>query len=100
MILTVKDGYVDLSNSARFRKFLDKSNDRNISSLILDLSHVTYLDSTGLGALTNFHQTIQDKQSLAIVNCNDQLGTTLKVTKIDQVIPIFETLEKAFAGLN
>ena len=99
LILFVEDGYIDLSNSTKFRKYLDGTNDTNIKSLILDLTNVTYVDSTGLGALTNFHQGIQSRQNLSIVNANEQLGTTLRVTKIDQVIPIFDTLQQAFDKL-
>jgi anti-anti-sigma factor len=68
---------------------------------ILDLTGVPYVDSAGLGILTNSyvsHQRLGRK--LFFVGVNDRVGDLFKLTNLDKLFEVFPTIEGARAALN
>lgn len=64
--------------------------------IILDLSNVTHVDSTGLGALLGAWTTAQRKGcDLEIANLNPHVGKLVEVTKLDTV---FKKMKDLFGG--
>ena len=54
--------------------------------IVLDLSNVTFVDSTGLGALFSLWSAAQSKScELEIVNLNPRLQKLAGLTRLDQV---------------
>jgi len=55
-------------------------------SLILDLTHVTYCDSAGIGALVNAHVShTKNGRELALKGVNARVMEVLKITRVDQL---------------
>ena len=101
LVLRINETYVDLSNSSQFRTALDKHRSSKIKHYILDMEDVQYFDSTGLGALTTFLQDIEaKKQTVILVNVGESMLEIMRVTKIDQIIPIYDDLEGAISSLE
>ena len=66
---------------------------------ILDLTDVPYMDSAGLGVLTNSYVSHQKHgRKLLFVGVNERVQTLFKVTKLDQLFEVFSTVEGARAG--
>jgi len=66
---------------------------------ILDLTDVPYMDSAGLGVLTNSYVSHQKHgRKLLLVGVNERVQTLFKVTKLDQLFEIFSTVEGAQAA--
>ena len=62
--------------------------------IVLDLSNVTHVDSTGLGALLGAWMAAQRKGcDLELANLNAQVGMMVQVTKLDTV---FKTMKDFF----
>jgi anti-sigma B factor antagonist len=56
------------------------------SSLIIDMSGVSYCDSAGIGALVNAHVShIRTKRELALKGVNKRVMDVLKITKVDSL---------------
>lgn len=54
--------------------------------IVLDLSNVTFVDSTGLGALFNLWSAAQRKAcELEIINFSPRVQALMSITKLDQV---------------
>jgi len=65
-------------------------------STVLDLSEVPYMDSAGLGVLTNSFVTHQKHgRKFLLVGVNDRIRTLFQITKLDQLFTIFPTVEAA-----
>ena len=65
-------------------------------STILDLTEVPYMDSAGLGVLTNsFVSHQKNGRKFFLVGVNDRIRTLFQVTKLDQLFKIFPTVEAA-----
>lgn len=67
--------------------------DNNIEKLVLDLSKVKMITSSGIGIFLNINQSLKSKLKLASVN--DEVKKVLELTKVSSVIKIFESTEEA-----
>lgn len=64
--------------------------------MILDLSGVDFMDSSGLGGLVKIVRNYkQDNQSLAFANPSTFVLKTLQMTRLDQVVRVTDSIEKA-----
>lgn len=91
-------GEVDAASVELLRKELTDLADADQVNVILDLSGVTFLDSSGLGALVSSYRRLQTRGGmLALVCRNDMVLRVFRLTGLNRVLPIFATLEEAFA---
>ncbi len=62
--------------------------------LVFDLSGVTAVDSSGLGALFSIYKYLSERQSsLALATPNRDVGALLELTHLNEVIRIEKSLE-------
>jgi anti-sigma B factor antagonist len=66
--------------------------------VVVDLLEVTFIDSTALGTLVGAAKRLREGRRLALACRDDNVRRTLELTGIDRVVPVFETVEAAFAG--
>lgn len=87
------EGEVDLSCSPDARQSI-LSNLEGNKHLLVDLANVSYIDSSGVASLVEGYQTAK-KQSLnfGLVSISDAAMSVLKLARLDQVLPIFDTTE-------
>ncbi len=85
-------GEVDLSCSPDARKqILDclANND-----LLVDLSQVTYIDSSGVASLVEGYQTAKKKsRKFGLIGVSDAAMNVLQLARLDKVFPIHASLE-------
>lgn len=67
--------------------------DRGISKLILDLSHVKMITSSGIGIFLNINQSL--KSQMRLINANADVKKVLDLTKVTSVIQISASQEEA-----
>jgi len=68
----------------------------NSRTLIVDFSHVPYVDSAGIGALVGAYVTHQrDGRSLFLVGVSPRIHNGLQVTRVEQFFRFFDTLADA-----
>ena len=65
--------------------------------LILALSRVDFVDSSGLGAILSFRKQLGDDGGLVIFGATESVGDMFKLTRMDRVFAIRRTLEEALA---
>lgn len=87
------EGEVDLSCSPDARKSILGVLEEE-KNLLVDLSRVSYIDSSGVASLVEAYQTAK-KQSLkfGLVGVSDAAMSVLKLARLDQVFPLFDSLE-------
>jgi anti-sigma B factor antagonist len=65
---------------------------------IFDLSGVPYMDSAGMGIIINYYVSAQRRgQKVIAAGANYRVLELFKLTKVDNLIPLVETLEQAEA---
>jgi anti-sigma B factor antagonist len=81
--------------------FQDTVRAKQAAGLILDLGGVPYMDSAGLGAVLGAYAFCQRRgNKFALANVARRVVTLLEVTKVDGVLPRFDTLDAAEAALS
>jgi len=73
-----------------------------VTGIVLDLRSFSMLDSSGLGALVANHGNIAEMSGVRLVltGIGPTLHRTLSRTMLLQVLPVYETVERAFAALR
>ncbi|OPX18743.1 MAG: hypothetical protein BZ151_13020 [Desulfobacca sp. 4484_104] len=83
----VRDDFYDL--------IIQKISSTGINHLVLDLSGVTGLDSSGLGAVFSLYKhVVQDQGSLYFVNPSKTVADLIRITHLDKVIPVKQNLDE------
>lgn len=90
-------GEVDLSWSQQLRRtILDGLAGAKV--LGVELSAVTYIDSSGIAALVEGFQTARGKnQKFILVSTSAPVRSVLQLARLDRVFPMAETVEAALA---
>jgi anti-sigma B factor antagonist len=85
-------GEIDLSNHVALRTALNDLIVGGSVDLVLDLTDVTFMDSTGLGAMIGTRRRVHAFQgSLAIVLTNDAILRVFEVTGLDKVFDLYDS---------
>ena len=89
-IVTI-EGVIRLGESARkFSAYLEDLLKEGVPSVLVDLSAIDHVDSTGLGELVGYLQRFTEEgRRLALLNPHRRILNLLKLTKLDEVFPIF-----------
>jgi len=96
-------GELDLVVAKEFRETVDKMlMDRPVKNLILDFSKVSFIDSSGLGAILGRYKLVQQKEGkMSILGVTPAVYRILELSGIMRIIPIFKpedtTLERGRA---
>ena len=78
-------GDLDLSATASFATATDPVFDEDVRTVTLDMSDVTFLDSSGLGALLNLHARAQAAGvTLTMINAPQQVRRVLELTRLTE----------------
>jgi anti-sigma B factor antagonist len=94
------DGEVDVYAAPALRDGLTDLL-KNGSSVVVDLSEVGFLDSTGLGALVAARTAASEQgAALPLVCTHQRILKLFTITGLDGVFRIYDTVDDALAGLD
>ncbi len=91
------EGDLDLSTAPQLKWMLLDSLDAGHSQLVVDLSQVTFMDSTALGVLIGVNRNLDVGARLAIVCARANLLKIFELSGMDGAFAIFPTLQDALA---
>lgn len=92
-------GRLDLLSANQFRAVVDGVVADGHRTVIADLSGVTFMDSSGLGALVAGLKTSrQSSGDLRIAGATDQVLEVLELTKLHRVLRPYDSVEAALEG--
>jgi len=92
-------GEIDVYTAPALRERLDQEIDRGQHDLVVDLSEVTFMDSTGLGVLVGRLKLIRGPQgAMRLVCAHDRVLKVFTITGLDKVFEIYPTVDEALAA--
>ena len=96
------DGEVDIANAASLESEIAEAVSNSAEGLVIDLTGTEYFDSSGIRLLFELHARLSGRrQSLRVVVPPEAvILSALRITEVDQVVPIDETIEEALAALS
>ena len=90
-------GEIDLENSPAARELLLKSID-HASRVLVDLSAVTYIDSSGVASLVEALQASKKRgTAFALAAASEPTRRVLELARLDKVFTIYETIDAGLA---
>lgn len=84
-------GEVDISTFQEFKETLSSLVDLSQSDIKIDCNELTYIDSTGLGALVSlFKRAKGNGKTITIINLKENIKRLFLITKLDKLFNIEE----------
>ncbi|MDQ2663893.1 MAG: STAS domain-containing protein [Candidatus Eremiobacteraeota bacterium] len=91
-------GTLDVTTSPSVRAALIEAAENGKHEIIVDLSQVEFLDSTGLGALIGAHRRALEKNGRVRLVCTDgPIQRLLNITGLMKSFAVYSTLQAALA---
>jgi anti-sigma B factor antagonist len=93
------DGRLNMVAAPRLKEAVDQVVEGGRSHVVVDMADVTFMDSSGLGALiAGLKKARQGNGDLRISGINDQVATVLRLTNLDRVLRAHPSVEAATDG--
>jgi len=98
VFLKLKNSNVDGQVAAQFKAKILIIAQPDIEALIIDLSDVEAIDSSGLGALLLAHRQLKDYGiPIILVGVRDFVKSLMSITRIDELFEYYDSLDEALA---
>jgi anti-sigma B factor antagonist len=92
------DGEIDLHVSPRVALSLNQMINKKPAKLVVDLSRVSYIDSSGLAVLIEAMQGVEEYGgSFIIAGMQETVRSIFEIARLDQVFRIFPNVDSALA---
>lgn len=93
------EGEIDLHVSPAIAASLSNMIEKKPKKLVVDLSGVTYVDSSGLAVLIEAMQKVGEQGSeFALSGLQESVRTIFEIARLDQVFRIFPNADAALAA--
>jgi anti-sigma B factor antagonist len=101
LAILVVGGEVDFEVSPQLKARMTKTIKAGRRRLVLDLSDVTFIDSTAIGVIAGAVEKLDESGggSLAIVCTHEKVMQIFEITGLDSVITVHPSREEALAAL-
>ena len=97
LVLIPRDEALDAYSAPDLRRALAGRIDEGWPRIVLDLSHVRFLDSTGLGALVSAYKRVAGRGAMVLCGVDLFVLDVFRMTRMDEVFPLESSVEAAIA---
>lgn len=94
------DGFIDMSSSPEVREALTAQFDTKPNAIIVNMSKVPYIDSSGIATLVEGLQwSHNNSKKFRLVGLNSTVRDIFEIARLLQVFEVFESNEEAMQGV-
>jgi anti-sigma B factor antagonist len=95
-------GVINFGESARqFSSYLEELLTSGVPAVLVDMSGIDNVDSTGLGELVGYLQRFErEGRRLALYRPHRRILSLLRLTRLDEIFSIFENRPEAIEALS
>jgi anti-sigma B factor antagonist len=98
LILKVDTDVLDAGNTDAFKASISPLLDGN-DHVILDLTKLTFIDSSGCGTLLSCYNQVKSKgRMFKVYGVQEQILQVFDLIRLDRIVDIFKTKEAALKG--
>ena len=89
-VIVIPEGKIDFSNAEDFKENVLNIYNEGYRKIIIDLSNVSTIDSSGLGKILLFHKKLQEKDGELIIRniTSDYVRKMFNMINLDKIINI------------
>jgi anti-sigma B factor antagonist len=101
LLLTLNGDLIGENSGIEILEVVSDAINENVVAIAVDLEHVRYMNSSGLGVLITLLTKVKNKQGeVVVVNPSEQIKKLLQITKLSDVFKSFDTEAEAIQALN
>ena len=91
-------GLLDAFSEPTFRKVMTKLLEEGPKNIILDLSQIDFVDSSGLGALVQLAKKAQGSEGTLQIVTNPRVTQTVKLVRLEQFLSLQPSVDTAIGN--
>lgn len=94
-------GPIDVSRAMELRDLLGAQIDSSAARVLLDLSDVTVIDSSGIGILVTAHRRADGQGArFGLAGATGTVARVFEMTRTNKLLSIYDTVEEGVAGFG
>lgn len=94
-VVTVLDSRIDAAVALEFKENMRQMTENAPERVILDLSAVVLIDSSGLGAIVATMKHLAPEKTLILAGLTGPVDRVFRLTRMDSVFMLYPTLDHA-----
>lgn len=95
LLATVEESRIDSAGAVQFKETMRQITETPSARVVLDLEHVTFLDSSGLGALVAVMKLLGSERRLEVASLTENVAKVFKLTRMDTVFIVHASAQNA-----
>lgn len=100
-VLISVEGEIDMSSSPELRNILVPYFEKNLAGIVVDLSGVTYMDSSGIATMIEGLQwSTNNEKKFILAGLTDKVMDVFVLTNLNNVFDFSDDAESAFNGIS
>ena len=96
--MTVPEKRIDAAVAIQFKDAMRTETENDATCVILDLSTVEFIDSSGLGAIVAAMKQLGPDRKLALAGLTPAVDKVFRLTRMDSIFALHQTLDDALAA--
>jgi len=100
LMLTPCDHIIDASSAPDFKSQMTAWIQEGNHRILLDLSFVEFIDSSGLGAIISLLKLLSGKGDICLSGIRDQVMSLFKLTRMDRIFRIYASSDEALEAMQ
>ncbi|WP_298259792.1 STAS domain-containing protein [uncultured Litoreibacter sp.] len=97
LVLTLAENRIDAATALHFKDNFREATSNASGRVIMDLSTVTFMDSSGLGAMVAALKSLKG-QKLELCGLTAAVDKVFKLTRMDNVFLLYASVDEALAN--
>ena len=94
-IVSVLEDRIDAAVALAFKDRMRETTEGAPGTVVLDLRQVTFIDSSGLGAIVALLKHLAPARRLVLAGLTPAVDKVFRLTRMDSVFSVFGTLDEA-----
>ncbi len=92
-------GEIDIYTTPQFKEAVSEAIDQNKPAIVINMTKVTYMDSSGFGTLLSATKRLRPLDgALYLSGCNEAIQRMLQITRLNTIFGVYTTEEEALAA--
>lgn len=92
-------GEIDIYTTPQFKEAVSVAIEEGKPGIIINMSQVTYMDSSGFGTLLSATKRLRPiSGALFLSNCNEAITRMLQITRLNTIFGIYDTEDDAVSA--
>jgi anti-sigma B factor antagonist len=100
LVVRVEEKRIDASKAPAFKDEMTRCIETGQNQIVLDLSQVDFIDSSGLGALVSCLKRLGPRGGLAVAGATGAVSRLFTLTRMDRVFALHPSVDSAVEQLS